>query len=81
MVLHVYIAIFCKANKLLRIIVANAGKTPITLCGELAVTPKSLYSGLATGITTVSIAPASIPEIKDTIRHLKHPLEKGKNRR
>ena len=65
---------------LLRTIVTNAGKTPITLCGELAVKRKSLDAVLGTGVTTVSIAPASIPEIKDTIRHIKLPLEKEENR-
>ncbi len=55
---------------LLRTIVAQAGKTSITLCGELAVKRKALDRVLRTGIRTLSIAPLSIPVIKEAIRHL-----------
>jgi phosphoenolpyruvate-protein kinase (PTS system EI component) len=56
--------------ELLRSIVVHAGKTPITLCGELAVKRDSLARVLKTGITALSIAPNSIPAIKEAIRHI-----------
>jgi phosphoenolpyruvate-protein kinase (PTS system EI component) len=55
---------------LLRTIVAYAGKTSTTLCGELAVKRKVLDRVLKTGVNTLSIAPLSIPAIKESIRHL-----------
>ena len=55
---------------LLRTIIAHAGKTSTTLCGELAVKRKALDRVLKTGINTLSIAPLSIPAIKEAIRHL-----------
>ena len=56
--------------ELLRAIVANAGKTSVTLCGELAVKRESLDRVLKTGINALSIAPLSIPIIKEAIRHI-----------
>jgi len=65
---------------LLRTIVGNAGKVPVTLCGELAVRRESLGAVLRTGITSVSIAPPSIPEIKNSIRNINLSLKKRKKR-
>lgn len=56
---------------LLRTIVAHAGKMSITLCGELAAKRDALENVLKAGIRTLSIAPNSIPAIKEAIRHLK----------
>jgi len=66
---------------LLSTIIADAGKTPVTLCGELAVKRESLDAVMGTGVNSISIAPASIPEIKDIIRRVKLPSEKKNNRK
>ncbi len=58
---------------LLKTIVADAGNTPVTLCGELAVKREALERVLKTGITALSIAPLSIPAIKQAIRRLQLP--------
>jgi phosphoenolpyruvate-protein phosphotransferase len=55
---------------LLRAIVAHAGKSPTTLCGELAIKRDALEHVLKTGINALSIAPMNIPPIKEAIRHL-----------
>jgi phosphoenolpyruvate-protein phosphotransferase len=52
---------------LLRSIVANAGNTPVSLCGELAARREVLDKVLDVGIRTLSVAPLSIPAIKEAI--------------
>jgi len=65
---------------LLRSIIGNAGKVPVTLCGELAVKHAVLDAVLGTGITSVSIAPPSIPKIKDAIRTINLSVKKRRKR-
>ncbi|MBD3315673.1 MAG: hypothetical protein GF344_07800 [Chitinivibrionales bacterium] len=65
---------------LIRAIARNAGKVPVTLCGELAVRHESLGAVLANGITSISIAPPSIPEIKNSIRNINLLLKTRKKR-
>jgi phosphotransferase system enzyme I (PtsI) len=56
--------------RLMQDITIAAGKSPVTLCGELAAKHEMLKQVLKTGITSLSIAPLSIPSIKEAIRHL-----------
>ena len=65
---------------LLRTIVTEAGKKPVTLCGELAVKRGTLDSVLQTGISELSIAPSSIPEIKEAVRRIRLPPAKEKRK-
>jgi phosphotransferase system enzyme I (PtsI) len=53
---------------LLKTIVAEAGNTPVTLCGELAAKPESLARVLETGILSLSVAAMRVPEVKAAIR-------------
>lgn len=55
---------------LLESIAVNAGETPVTLCGELAVKRDALSSILKTGICSLSIAPLSTPGIKEAVRRV-----------
>lgn len=57
--------------KLIQDITVAAGKGPVTLCGELAGKHEILKQVIKTGITSLSIAPLSIPSIKEALRHLK----------
>ena len=43
---------------------------PVSLCGELAADPEAAERLIARGITTLSMSPARIPQIKETIRHV-----------
>jgi phosphoenolpyruvate-protein phosphotransferase len=54
--------------RLLSIIVADAGQTPLTLCGELAGREEAVPQLLAIGFRSLSIAPGLIPAIKQLIR-------------
>lgn len=65
---------------LLRTIVGTAGTVPLTLCGELAVRRESLDAVLRTGITSLSIAPPSIPGIKDAVSKLNLAKQKRNKR-
>jgi phosphoenolpyruvate-protein phosphotransferase len=56
--------------RLLKIITAEANGCPVSICGELAGRPDALPILLDLGITTLSVAPPLIPEIKERIRQL-----------
>jgi phosphoenolpyruvate-protein phosphotransferase len=56
--------------RLLKIIVAEADGCPVSICGELAGRPDALPALLDFGITTLSVAPALIPELKERIRQV-----------
>jgi phosphotransferase system enzyme I (PtsI) len=56
--------------RLTRLIVEQAGDTPISLCGELAGKIEALSDLLDAGLRSVSVAPPLIPIIKQHIRHL-----------
>lgn len=57
--------------RLLGIIVADAGETPLTLCGELAGREEMLPQLLALGFRSFSVAPPLIPGAKELIRSLR----------
>jgi len=57
--------------RLLGIIVADAGQTPLTLCGELAGREEMIPQLLAIGFRSLSMAPGLIPAAKELIRSLR----------
>ena len=57
--------------RLLGIIVADAGAMPLTLCGELAGREEMIPQLLAIGFRSLSLAPISIPAMKDVIRNVR----------
>jgi phosphoenolpyruvate-protein phosphotransferase len=57
--------------RLLGIIVADAGLTPLTLCGELAGKEEVIPLLLTIGFRSLSIAPGLIPGVKALIRNLR----------
>jgi phosphoenolpyruvate-protein phosphotransferase len=60
--------------RLLGIIAADAGRTPVTVCGELAGREEVIPRLLTIGFRALSIAPGSIPTVKELIRGLHvHP--------
>jgi phosphoenolpyruvate-protein kinase (PTS system EI component) len=50
-------------------IVGQAGRTSVTLCGELAAKPEALARLLKTGLTSLSVAAVRIPAVKESIRN------------
>ncbi len=54
--------------RLLRIVLADAGGRPVTLCGELAGRESWMPSLLQMGFRTLSVAPTVVPNTKATIR-------------
>jgi len=57
--------------RLLDIIVADAGETPLTLCGELAGREEMMPQLLAMEFRSFSVAPPLIPGVKELIRSLR----------
>jgi phosphoenolpyruvate-protein kinase (PTS system EI component) len=57
--------------RLLGIIVADAGRTPLTLCGELAGREDVIPQLLDIGFRSLSIAPGLIPTAKELVRTLR----------
>lgn len=57
--------------ELLAGIVAQAGSTPVTLCGELAAKPEALARLLRAGLRALSVASLKIPAVKESIRALR----------
>jgi len=53
----------------LRTIIAHTTK-PVSLCGELAGDPRAVPRLIELGFTTLSISPALIPSIKESIRNV-----------
>ena len=62
--------------RLIRMVVQEAGDTPVSLCGELAGRPKVMPDVLRTGIRSFSVAASLVPGIKNTIRNLSAPHKK-----
>jgi phosphotransferase system enzyme I (PtsI) len=56
--------------RLLKIVATEANDRPVSICGELAGRADSLPELLQLGITTFSVAPPLIPEVKEHIREL-----------
>jgi phosphotransferase system enzyme I (PtsI) len=56
--------------RLLRIILEEAGTTPVGLCGELARRLQSIPTLLALGLRSLSVPPPMVPAVKQTIRQL-----------
>ena len=48
----------------------NAADTPVTLCGEMAGSPRAFVLLFGMGLRSFSMSPAFIPMIKDLSRHL-----------
>ena len=56
--------------KLIEMIINNAGDCPVEMCGELASNQNILPTLLKLGITTLSVPPSLVPEIKEVIREI-----------
>jgi phosphoenolpyruvate-protein phosphotransferase len=54
--------------RLVRIIVEEAGDTPVTLCGELARQIDAIPTLLRFGLRSLSVAPPLVPDVKHAIR-------------
>lgn len=65
---------FCEDHpavlRLVRIIVEEAGRIPVALCGELAHQMESLPTLLKLGVRILSVAPPLVPAIKQAIRQI-----------
>ena len=57
--------------RLPRIVVADAGRSPLTLCGELAGRKEMLQQLLEIGLRSLSLTPTLIPGIEELIRSLR----------
>lgn len=55
---------------LVRTVVEQVADKPVSVCGEIAGDVDAIEDLLATGITTLSVAPPLIPHVKDRIRGL-----------
>jgi phosphotransferase system enzyme I (PtsI) len=56
--------------RLIETVVQEAGDTPVCLCGELAGRVEVMARLLATGIRSLSVPAALVPDVKNAIRHL-----------
>jgi phosphoenolpyruvate-protein phosphotransferase len=56
--------------RLIRIVVAEAGKTPVAICGELAAQLDCISTLLNLGVRNLSVAPPLVPSVKETIRQV-----------
>ncbi|TSA29988.1 MAG: phosphoenolpyruvate--protein phosphotransferase [Verrucomicrobiaceae bacterium] len=54
--------------RLVRIVLDEAGQTPVSVCGELAADLKSIPSLLKLGLRSLSVAPPLAPAVKEAIR-------------
>jgi phosphotransferase system enzyme I (PtsI) len=54
--------------RLIRIVVEEAGKIPVTVCGELAADLESIPLLLRLGRPRLSVAPPFVPAVKSAIR-------------
>jgi phosphoenolpyruvate-protein phosphotransferase len=68
---HYYQDNHCSILRLLNIIVADAGQTPLSLCGELAGREQMIPQLLKMGFRSLSMAPPLIPSVKELIRSLR----------
>jgi len=65
---HYYVDTHAAVLRLLAIVIADAGRMPITLCGELAGREEVLPELLRLGFRSLSMAPGLIPGVKERIR-------------
>jgi phosphotransferase system enzyme I (PtsI) len=54
--------------RLIELVVREAGDVPVSLCGELAGRIDAMPSVLRTGIRSLSVSAASVPDVKNAIR-------------
>jgi phosphotransferase system enzyme I (PtsI) len=54
--------------RLIRIVVEEAGQTPVSICGELASELGSVPILLSLGMRSLSVAPPLVPKVKEAIR-------------
>lgn len=54
--------------RLVRIVLEEAGQTPVSVCGELAANPGSIPTLLKFGLRSLSVAPPLVPATKQAIR-------------
>jgi phosphoenolpyruvate-protein phosphotransferase len=54
--------------RLIRIVVEEAGNTPVAVCGELAAQLDCISTLLDLGVRNLSVAPPLVPGVKETIR-------------
>lgn len=56
--------------RLIEMVVEEAKETPVSICGELAGRTEAIQKVLATGIRSISVAAALIPDLKQAIQKL-----------
>jgi phosphoenolpyruvate-protein kinase (PTS system EI component) len=56
--------------RLIELVVKEAEDTPVSICGELAGRPETIQKVLETGIRSISVAAALVPDLKHAIRKL-----------
>ena len=56
--------------RLIELVVKEAEETPVSICGELAGRAETIQKVLETGIRSISVAAASVPDLKHAIRKL-----------
>lgn len=71
-VAHLYKPTHISIIKLIRqtVLAAHANRIPVAVCGQMAATPELAPLLIGLGVDELSIAPPSIPMIKDVIRNL-----------
>ncbi len=54
--------------RLVRLVVVEAGQTPVSVCGEIAAQIDSIPTLLELGVRSLSVAPTFVPAVKQVIR-------------
>jgi phosphotransferase system enzyme I (PtsI) len=54
--------------RLLRLVVEEAGDTPVAVCGEIATQVDTIPTLLAAGVRNLSVAPTFVPVVKQAVR-------------
>jgi phosphoenolpyruvate-protein kinase (PTS system EI component) len=57
--------------RLIKLVVREAGNTPVSICGELAGLVDVIPKLLRTGIRSLSVAAALVPDVKFAVRNIK----------
>jgi phosphotransferase system enzyme I (PtsI) len=57
--------------RLVRIVVEEAGRVPVAICGELARQLNAVPTLVRLGIRTLSVAPPLVPEVKEAVRQIR----------
>jgi phosphoenolpyruvate-protein kinase (PTS system EI component) len=57
--------------RLIKLVVREAGNTPVSICGELAGRVDVIPKLLRTGIRSLSVAAALVPDVKFAVRNIK----------